>query len=105
MFNLEKLEWTLKQNIREGNGEIYVSNDVKELSTVVSAMCVLPGSSIGLHTHPKKENVTEVYQVLFGPAPLINGVRTKVAVCRPGKSHNLINDTTEEIIVLSIKSE
>lgn len=96
---------TPTENIRGGNGVIFVSKNFVVGDTVTSIMIIPPGSSIGLHEHSTEAGETEVYQVLKGDAPKINGVRTKVAVCQPGESHDLVNDTETELTVLSIKSK
>ena len=105
MIDFANLEMTPMEGICGGNGIIFVSPNFVAGNTVMSAMIVPPGSSIGLHEHLTKDGVTEVYQVLNGDAPKINGVRTKVAVCQPGESHDLVNDTETELTVLSIKSK
>lgn len=105
MKDLTKSQLTPVNNLRGGNGVVYVSENFKIGNAVFSVMNIPSGSSIGLHDHPLEDGITEVYQVLEGDAARINGIYTKVSVCRPGESHNLINDTPGGITVLSIKSK
>lgn len=103
MKEIDDVKMTPMQDVRKGNGVIYVSNDIIKVDDVtVLVMAVANGSTIG--THKNEDGETEVYQVINGGAPIINGVRTKASVCPPGESHYLENDTGDWITVLSIIS-
>ncbi len=105
MNELTNLKMTPVNNLRGGKGIILVSDDIEVDDVILSVMEIMPGHSIGMHEHPLDDGITEVYQVVKGSAPLINGVRTKVAVCRPGESHDLVNDTDGCITLLATKSK
>lgn len=89
------------KNLRGGNGVVFVSKEFRLDDMILSIIKIPAGSSIGHH----KDGVKEVYKLIHGPMPLINGVRTAEAECRPGDWHELVNDTAEDIVILSKKSK
>lgn len=102
MKGLTKTKMTPMEKLRGGNGVVFVSENIEVEDAILSTMFLPDGASIGMHTH--EGNITEVYHVIRGGVPLINGKRTKVAVCNPGESHDLVNDTGDWITVLSTKT-
>lgn len=103
MKELTMISLTPVNNLRGGNGTIRVSKDMKVKNLILSFLLLPPGTSVGMHEHPLKDGIQETYEVIQGPAPLINGIRTEKATCKPGEWHDLVNDTDEEILVFSRK--
>ena len=97
---VDALKMEAAENLRGGVGTVYCSNDFKVGNVVVSCMRLGPGMSIGKHLHEDNE---EVYIVLEGGEATINGRKVKMDICRIGEEHDCVNETNEDIILLSIK--
>lgn len=97
---LSKLRFKATENLKRGVGTVYCSDDFKVGNVFVSFMRLAPGVSIGKHLHDDNE---EVYIVLRGGMATINGRKLKMDICRIGEAHDCVNETDEEIILLSIK--
>ncbi len=101
MYKLvEALKYKAVRNLRGGVGTVYCSKDLKEGKVCISFMRLAPGVSIGKHLHEDNE---EVYIVIKGGLATINGRKVKMDICRIGEEHDCVNNTDEEIIILSIK--
>lgn len=97
---LDELNFEATENLRGGVGTVYCSDDFKVGNVTISFMRLAPGVSIGRHLHEDNE---EVYIVIKGGYATINGKEQKMDICRIGEWHDCVNDTDEEIIILSIK--
>ena len=98
VWNAIKMEAT--KNLEGGFGTVYRSNEFKVGNVVITCMRLQPNASIGKHMHKNNE---EVYVVLEGAAATINGEKRNMHICRVGEEHDCINQTFEDIIILSIK--
>lgn len=94
------LEMTPVNNLRGGNGVVFVSKNFRVDDMILSIIRIPSGSSIGPHEDGEKMD----YKLIHGPMPLIGGNRTQEGECRPGYWHDLVNDTAEDVVVLSKKS-
>lgn len=97
---LNALKMKPTKNLRGGKGTVFCSDDIRVGNIVVSCMRLEPGTSIGKHLHEDNE---EVYIVLEGEEATINGKKYKMDICRIGEEHDCLNETDEDMVILSIK--
>lgn len=107
IFDFSKMEVTRIENFKGGSKEIYskmfTDNDTKIMLSVLKS-----GASIGYHKH---ETNCEVIFMIKGSASVTfdtEELRLKSGqafYCPKGHSHNLINDTEEEIMFFAVVPE
>lgn len=107
IFDFSKMEVARIENFKGGSKEIYskmfTDNDTKIMLSVLK-----PGASIGYHKH---ETNCEVIFMIKGSASVTfdtEELRLKSGqafYCPKGHSHNLINDTEEEIMFFAVVPE
>ena len=104
LLNFDQIEEKVIPHMRGGEGEMIHRMFVNE-DTKIMRGCLTPGSTIGLHTH---ETDSEMICVLSGAGkvlcdgeyePLAAG---SVHYCPRGHEHSLINDGTEDLVILAM---
>ena len=100
IIRLEEIEEVAQPHVWDGEGTVYLRRYVDEKGNKFMLVRVLPGCSIGLHTHTTN---MEVCRILSGHAkvlydgevyPLAPG---DVHYCPQGHSHSVFNDGDEEM--------
>ena len=98
-----------KVNMRGGDKEVLVTNlfDKEELmnkARLFSTLTLIPGASIGLHQH---DNEQEYFYIIKGNPTYIDDDQEiqlyegDSTICIDGKSHSIINNTDEDVVVLA----
>ena len=104
LLNFEQIEEKVVPHMRGGEGEMIHRMFVNEDTKIMRGR-LTPGSTIGLHTH---ETDSEMICVLSGAGkvlcdgeyePLAAG---SVHYCPRGHEHSLINDGTEDLVILAM---
>ena len=104
LLNFDQIEEKVIPKMRGGEGEMITRMFVNE-DTKIMRGCLTPGSTIGLHTH---ETDSEMIFILSGAGkvlcdgeyePLSAGA---VHYCPKGHEHSLINDGTEDLVILAM---
>ena len=97
--------------IRNGNGDTEIrklllgAEELYGKGRMFSVMTLVPGNSIGLHTH---SGDNEIFYILSGSG-LYNDNGTEVrlnsgdvAVCNDGEAHGFVNDTKEPLVFIAV---
>ncbi|MFA6939763.1 MAG: cupin domain-containing protein [Clostridiaceae bacterium] len=110
MIRRKNDQTTVSKNIREGHGEIQVTELMKAdefcgKGRLYSKMTVKPGNSIGNHVH---SGDFEAYYILKGEGRYVdNGAEKRVyagdfTLTKDGEEHELINDTNEDLEFIAL---
>ena len=104
LIHFDQIPETVIPHMRGGEGEMitrmFVNHDTKIMRGRLT-----PGSTIGLHTH---ETDSEMICILSGAGKVLcDGVYEPLApgsvhYCPRGHEHSLINDGTEDLVVLAM---
>ena len=104
LINFPEIQEVLTPHMRGGEKEIAVKSVVTGDNKIMHVR-VLPGASIGLHTH---EDDSETVFFLSGQGKMIyDGVVEKVHAgqchhCPKGHSHTLVNDSDEDLVAFAV---
>jgi len=107
MINLTALPEEIIPNMKGGEKE-YALKVWADSLTKVGIGRLIPGASIGLHTH---ETNCEVYYFLSGTGKVMDeGVFQPVSAgscqyCPKGQAHTLVNDGEEDLVFLTVIAE
>lgn len=104
LLNFEQIEEKAIPHMRGGEGEMITRMFVNEDTKIMQGR-LTPGSTIGLHTH---ETDSEMFYILSGTGKVLcDGVYEPLAAgschyCPRGHQHSLINDGTEDLVLLAM---
>ena len=106
-FNYNQIEATSIENFKGGEKHIDAQMFFDGQTRILRAR-LIPGASIGLHTH---ETDSEVIYIISGEGSVIlDGEKTKVTAncshyCPKGHTHTLINDSKEDLQFFAVISK
>lgn len=101
------MEETVIPHMRDGKKEVHSKMHTDELGKIMLNRMV-PGSSIGLHTH---ETSSEIIYILSGTGKfLYDGAWESFGpgvchYCPKGHSHSLVNDGAEDVVFFAVVPE
>lgn len=104
LLNFEQIEEKVIPHMRGGEGEMITRMFVNEDTKIMYGR-LTPGSTIGLHTH---ETDSEMFYILSGAGKVLcDGEYEPLApgschYCAKGHQHSLINDGTEDLVLLAM---
>ena len=104
LLNFEQFEENVIPHMRGGEGEMITRMFVNEDAKIMYGR-LTPGSTIGLHTH---ETDSEMFYILSGAGKVLcDGEYEPLApgschYCAKGHQHSLINDGTEDLVLLAM---
>ncbi|MGP1515601.1 MAG: cupin domain-containing protein [Bacteroidales bacterium] len=107
ILDFNKIEVTKIENFKGGDKEIFTKMYSDESNKIMLSV-LKPGASIGYHKH---ETNCEIIFMIKGSALVTYDTSEQrlksgqALYCPKGHSHNLINDTEEEIMFFAVVSE
>ncbi len=105
LYDFDKIEEVKVENFKGGEKYIWVKTAVDDGMMKFMQTRVVPGASIGMHTHDEN---CEVIRVLSGGGKsILDGVEERlvpglVQYCAKGHEHCIINDTDEDLVLFAI---
>lgn len=101
MESIDKRKMRATYQCEGGKGVVYFSEEFKVEDIIMQYILLPPGSSIGRH---KNQDGLLEYRVIKGPEMTTNGVDKKVVIYDEYVEHDCVNQTDEEIKILTIKT-
>jgi len=104
LIQFDHIEEQLLPNFKGGEGTVAMRTFVDDNARIMK-LRVLPGSSVGLHTHTGN---SEIVFVLSGKATAVyNGVEEQLVpgcahYCPEGQAHTIINNGTEDLVLYAV---
>lgn len=107
ILNFDKIEKVKLEKMRNGEGYVYMQK-YDDGRKMIAQITIPPQASIGFHTHV---NDDEVVYVLKGQGKCLMGKETcmlkagDVNYTSKEESHSIINDSSEDLVILAIISK
>ena len=107
IIDFKKMQEKVFENFKGGEKEVCARMHVDENNRIMYGH-LIPGASIGLHTH---DTSSEIIYVLQGTAKVLyDGEYEEVKkgmchYCPKGHSHSFINDGNEDVIIFAVVPE
>lgn len=107
IIDFKDINDTVIKNFKGGEKEVSARMHVDEKNRIMYGR-LIPGASIGLHTH---DTSSEIIYVLQGTAKVLyDGKYEEVKkgmchYCPKGHSHSFINDGNEDVIIFAVVPE
>ena len=105
IIRFDEIEQSVMENFKGGEKHLEASMYYDGTNRILTRARLIPGASIGLHTH---DDSCEVIFILEGCGSLLeDGERKAVQAgdclyCPKGGSHSLINDSEEDLIFCAV---
>lgn len=107
LIDFNAIETTVVPQMRGGEKETHLKSYTDDLAKVMRGK-LIPGASIGLHTHAAN---SEVIYILSGTGKVLcDGVYEPLSAgschyCPKGHAHSLINDSDEDLTFFAVVPE
>ena len=107
ILDFANIEAQTLKNFKGGEKEVVANMHVDEMNRIFKGKLV-PGASIGLHTH---DTSSEIIFILSGTGKAVyDGKEERVApgmchYCPKGHSHSFVNDGTEDMYIYAVVAE